>query len=170
MPPRKAPITVQSLSDFGTAELHKRHHTTMEQPDPNDLSTRRIRVENDQISWYSRRNYITQPQADALNRWQRDAYLAGLTPSCTGSFEPSVNGNVTDISDTRLAAQSRRDHAVKLLDGVHQDFVALTDAVCLQGQSAGRYMLARFGTPPDEAMRMLQSCGQALAVHWGMER
>ena len=143
-------------SDFGTPELAKRHHTTVEQPDPNDQQTKRIRVEQCQVQWYLRRHYLTQPQADALTKWQSLAYLSGLQPSCTGSLEPRVAGLVAELSDTRLAARWSRDCAIKFLSNINPTLTLLVDAVAVDGNSAGRWLLARTGEPPNRALELLQ--------------
>ena len=157
-------------SDFGTPELAKRHHTTIEQPDPNDQQTKRIRVEQCQVQWYLRRHYLTQPQADALTKWQSLAYLSGLQPSCTGSLEPRVAGSMSDMSDTRLSAKISRDSAVTYLSKINPILTLMVDAVAVNGNSAGRWLLARTGEPPNRALELLQFAASSLAKHWGMVR
>ena len=79
-------------NDFGTDEARRRAEWLFEQPDPRDRSTRRVRVVQDQVDWYAKRQYIAPSQADALRRWQSDAYLAGLMPSGTGSYGQRIMG------------------------------------------------------------------------------
>jgi hypothetical protein len=127
-------------------------------------------VENDIIGWYHRRDYLTQHQADALTKWQSDAYLSGIMPSCTGSFEPSISGGHSEISDTRIAAQKRRSHAIAMLDKINHDLTLMVDAVAVKGISAGRYMLTRFGGSPQEGLEQLVKAATILSRHYGLTR
>lgn len=161
----------QVENDFGTQQLRDRANDVIpEQPDPNDRSTRRVRVENDSIDWYARRNYISRQQADALRKWQSDAYLAGLMPSCIGQYASAINGGESELSDNRIAALSRRNNAMLFLKGIHKDAVDLVEAVAVRGQSAGRYMWQKYGMPPNEALNMLLNFSTALAKHFGFLR
>ena len=99
-------------SDFGTVEARRQAFHIVEQPDPGDRATRRVRVEQDMVEWYLRRSYITTVQADALKKWQADAYLAGLMPACIGGYGQTVSGGTAEFSDMRVAAIARRGNAI----------------------------------------------------------
>lgn len=169
---RSRPISlVVNNADFGSPEaIRQAHHAELEQADSQDITTRRIRVDRCKISWYERRHYITTQQADALRKWQADAYLAGLMPSCTGSYQPAITGRQSELSDTRIAAQTRRNHAIEFLNGVGRDAFDLIEAVAVRGQSAGRYMLVKYGMSPHEALEALVKFSDRLAVHFGLKR
>ncbi|MBU3675960.1 MAG: hypothetical protein FGM54_02095 [Chitinophagaceae bacterium] len=156
--------------DHGPDEARRHAHWHLEQPDPRDRSTRRVRVEQDQPQWYLRRGYITQPQADALQRWQADAYLAGLMPACIGGYQQAINGGESELSDLRLAAQARRNHAIEVLAQINPHAVAMLDAVAVQGQSAGRWFMQKVGGPPSEALEWLNKISTRLAKHYGFVR
>jgi hypothetical protein len=153
--------------DFGPDEARRHAHWVFEQPDPRDRSTRRVRVEQDMPDWYLRRGYIDTHEADALKRWHADAYLAGLLPACVGSYQQAISGATGDLSNTRLAAQARRDHAIAVLISLHRHAVQLVDAVALSGISAGRWMMQHNGGSPNEALNLLRHAATALAKHYG---
>lgn len=156
-------------NDFGTPEARRQNFFIVEQPDPQDRSTKRVRVE-DNIEWYVRRHYLTRPQADALKKWQSDAYLSGIMPACIGSYAQQVTGGQSEISDMRLAAQSRRSHAIKFLSETGRYAVKLVDAVAVDMKPAGRYfMLEGYGSPND-ALVLLAKSTEALARHYGLIR
>lgn len=153
--------------DYGPDEARQHAHWTLEQPDPRDRSTRRVRVEQDMPDWYLRRGYIDTYEADALKRWHADAYLAGLLPACVGSYQQAISGATGDLSNTRLAAQARRDHAIATLMALHRHAVQLVDAVALSGISAGRWIMQHNGGSPNEALNLLRQAATALAKHYG---
>ncbi|MFO0476584.1 MAG: hypothetical protein ACK52K_15700 [Alphaproteobacteria bacterium] len=153
--------------DYGPDEARRHAHWVFEQPDPRDRSTRRVRVEQDMPDWYLRRGYIDTHEADALKRWHADAYLAGLLPACVGSYQQAISGATGDLSNTRLAAQARRDHAMATLMTLHRHAVQLVDAVALSGISAGRWMMQHNGGSPNEALNLLRHASTALAKHYG---
>lgn len=157
-------------NDFGTDEARRRAEWLFEQPDPRDRSTRRVRVVQDQVDWYAKRQYIAPSQADALRRWQSDAYLAGLMPSGTGSYGQRIMGGQAELSDLRLAAQARRDHAIAYLMGLSPHAVPLIDAVAVTGTSAGRWVMTHLGGSPHEALEWLRKFATGLAKHYGFER
>jgi hypothetical protein len=72
-----------------------------------------------------------------------------------------------DLSNTRLAAQARRDHAISALMTLHRHAVQLVDAVALSGISAGRWMMQHNGGSPNEALNLLRHAATALAKHYG---
>lgn len=165
------PPTIRLIvdNDYGTEELRKRAHSIFfEQPDPNS-SAKRLRVEADIISWYLRRHYLSQFQADALRKFQTDAYLAGLMPSCTSNYQQAIAGS-GELSDNRIAAQQRRGHTIDFLRTVDRQAVELIEAVAVRDQPAGRYMLTNYGLPPNEALKMLVKFSTALAKHLGLIR
>jgi len=153
--------------DYGPDEARTHAHWVFEQPDPRDRSTRRVRVEQDMVDWYLRRFYLDTHEADALKRWHADAYLAGLLPACVGSYQQAISGATGDLSNTRLAAQARRDHAISVLMTLHRHAVQLVDAVALSGISAGRWMMQHNGGSPNEALNLLRRAATALAKHYG---
>lgn len=157
--------------DYGSeAAIARANHWEIEQVNPQDRSTRRVRVERDPIDWYLRRNYVTMPQADALKRWQTDAYLSGLMPSCVGSYAQAVAGSRIDVSDTRLAAQARRANAIAFLQRIGHWAVKLIDAVAVDGRPAGKYYLAEGTGTPNQALIHLVQISEALAKHYGYAR
>lgn len=156
--------------DFGSPEARDRaDHVEIERPDPQSRE-RRIRLERETIDWYLRRDYITQTHADALRRWQADAYLAGLMPACIGSYGQKIVGGQAEISDLRLAAQERRANAIKTLQGLHFLAVKLIDAVAVDGKSAGRHFMQEGHGSPNEAMTLLLRACESLAKHYGFAR
>jgi len=157
-------------SDFGTVEARRQAFHIVEQPDPGDRATRRVRVEQDMVEWYLRRNYITTVQADALKKWQADAYLAGLMPACIGGYGQTVNGGTTEFSDMRVAAIARRGNAIIMLTNLSRHAVPMVDAVAVNGKSAGRWMMEHVGGSPHEAMLWLQRFTDALGKHYGLTR
>jgi len=157
-------------SDFGTVEARRQAFHIVEQPDPQDRQTRRVRVEQDMVEWYLRRQYITVTQADALKKWQADAYLAGLMPACIGGYGQTVNGGTTEFSDMRVAAIARRKNAIIFLTNLSKHAVPMVDAVAINGKSAGRWMMEHVGGSPHEAMVWLQRFTDALARHYGLAR
>jgi len=124
-------------SDFGTPEARRQAFHIVEQPDPQDRATKRVRVEQDMVDWYLRRSYVTQIQADALRKWQSDAYLAGLMPACIAQYERRIPSGLDDLSDIRLAAQARRDNAIAFLTVFGPNAVGMVEAVAVEGKSAG---------------------------------
>lgn len=158
--------------DFGTPELQIRGNAVLEQGDPNDITTRRIRVESSMIDWYAKRHYLTPQQVQAAEQYAQDAYLAGLDPKVTGSFEASVQGSTSQLSDARIAAQVRRHNAMRFLEAIppRDHLRQLMDAVCIQGIAAGRYAMSVWGSSPDEAMKLLEYATNALGKHYGLLR
>lgn len=180
---RSRPISlVVNNADFGSPEaIRQAHHAELEQADPNDITTRRIRVETDMITWYERRRLFLSPserQDDRLNQIRADAcrmlaaitYKAGQMPSCTGSYQPAITGRLSELSDSRIAAQTKLNHAIEFLNGVGRDAFDLIEAVAVRGQSAGRYMLVKYGMSPHEALEALVKFSDRLAVHFGLKR
>jgi hypothetical protein len=162
-------ITEAQENDYGTPEARRQAFFVVEQPDPQDRSTKRIRIE-DNIEWYVKRSYLSRTQADALRKWQSDAYLSGIMPACIGSYAQQVTGGQSEISDMRLAAQSRRAHAIKFLSETGRYAVKLIDAVAVDMKPAGKYfMLEGYGSPND-GMILLYKCTEALAKHYGLTR
>ena len=157
-------------SDFGTVEARRQAFCIVEQPDPQDRQTRRVRVEQDMVDWYLRRAYLSQTQADALKKWQADAYLAGLLPACIGGYGQTVNGGTTEFSDMRVAAIARRANAIICLTNLSKYAVPMVDAVAINGKSAGRWIMEHVGGSPHEAMVWLQRFTDALARHYGLAR
>jgi hypothetical protein len=157
-------------SDFGTVEARRQAFHIVEQPDPGDRSTRRVRVEQDMVEWYLRRQYITVTQADALKKWQADAYLAGLMPACIGGYGQTVNGGTTEFSDMRVAAIARRANAIIFLTNLSKYAVPMVDAVAINGKSAGRWIMEHVGGSPHEALVWLKRFTDALARHYGLAR
>jgi len=127
-------------------------------------------VEQDMVEWYLRRQYITVTQADALKKWQADAYLAGLMPACIGGYGQTVNGGTTEFSDMRVAAIARRANAIICLTNLSKYAVPMVDAVAINGKSAGRWIMEHVGGSPHEAMVWLQRFADALAKHFGLTR
>ena len=157
-------------SDFGTPEARRKSFHIIEQPDPEQRSSRRLRVENCIISWYERRDYLTTLQADALRRWQSDAYLSGLMPSCIGGYQQSVRGGQSELSDLRIAAQGRRANAIKFVAKLGHNAVQLVDAVAVNGKSAGRWWMENIGGGANDAMLMLERLTNGLARHYGLAK
>ena len=160
----------QPDNDFGTDEARQRSDWIVEQPDPRDRSTRRVRVLQDQIDFYLKRSYITLVEGDALRRWQSDAYLAGLMPSATGNYNQRIMGGQAELSDQRLAAQARRDNAIAFLTKLSPHAVPLVDAVAVTGTSAGRWIVMHMGGSPHEAIEWLRKFAAGLAKHYGFAR
>ena len=156
--------------DFGTPEARRKSFHIIEQPDPEQRSSRRLRVENCIISWYERRDYLTTLQADALRKWQSDAYLSGLMPSCIGGYQQSVYGGVSELSDLRIAAQGRRANAIKFVAKLGHNAVQLVDAVAVNGKSAGRWWMENIGGGANDAMLMLERLTNGLARHYGLAK
>lgn len=159
-------------NDFGTPEARRQaFHVVAEQPDPQDRATRRVRLE-DIIDWYFRRHYLTRTQADALRKWQADAYLAGIMPSCIGSYAQTIRGGQTEISDIRMAAKTRRSNAIGFLEKLPRGryLVLLVDAVAVQGQSAGKYFMTEGHGSPSDALTLLVTSAEGLAKHYGLTR
>ena len=157
-------------TDFGTPEARRQAFHVVEQPDPQDRQTRRLRVEQDMVDWYLRRSYVTQIQADALRKWQSDAYLAGLMPACIAQYERRIPSGLDDLSDIRLAAQARRDNAIAFLTVFGPNAVGMVEAVAVEGKSAGRWLMERTGGSPHEALVWLKRFTDALARHYGLAR
>lgn len=155
--------------DFGTVESRRQAFFVIEQTDPNDRASKRVRVE-DNVEWYVRRHYLSRTQADALRKWQADAYLSGIMPACIGSYAQQVTGGQSEISDLRLAAQARRDNAITFLHKVGRYAVKLIDAVAVDGRPAGRYFLHEGYGSPNDALILLSKCTEALAKHYGLVR
>ena len=127
-------------------------------------------MEQDMVEWYLRRGYITTVQADALKKWQADAYLAGLMPACIGGYGQTVNGGTAEFSDMRVAAITRRNNAIAFLT-VHSPYaVPMVDAVAINGKSAGRWIMEQLGGAPHDAMVWLQRFTDALSRHYGLAR
>lgn len=121
------------------------------------------------VDWYLRRNYLTQVQADALRKWQGDAYLAGLMPSCIGGYQQAISGGREELSDLRIAAQSRRDNAMRAIAHLSPYAVQLVDAVAVNGKSAGRWIMENLGGAPHDAMVWLQRYCDGLSKHYGLQ-
>lgn len=153
--------------DFGTPEARRQASWVIEQLNPNDRRSKRIRME-DNIEWYIKRHYLTQPHADALLRYRDDAYLAGVFPPCIGNYDQRVTGGKSEISDVRLAAQARRDHAIALLAKINKRAVALIEAVAVDGKHAGPYFQSSGMGTPNEALTLLVRCCEALGKHYGL--
>lgn len=126
----------------------------------------------DIIDWYARRHYLTRHQADALRKWQADAYLAGIMPSCIGSYAQTIRGGQSDISDIRMAAKTRRSNAMAFLEKQPRGryCVLLMDAVAVQGQSAGKYFMTEGHGSPNDALTLLATSAEGLARHYGLTR
>ncbi len=163
----KAKPTKAEESDFGTPELRRQGTWTIDQLDPNNRASKRIRME-DNIAWYTRRHYLSQQQADALVRYRDDAFMAGIFPPCIGNYDQRVAGGKTELSDVRIAAQARRDHAINLLAKTHARAVALIEAVAVDGKMAGPYFLSTGMGTPNEALTLLVRCCEALGKHYGL--
>lgn len=163
-------IEATEPNDFGTPEARRRAFWVVEQPNPEDRSTKRIRVEQDMIDWYLRRQYITVIQADALRKWQADAYLSGLLPACIGGYQQSIYGGQSELSDLRIAAQSRRANAIKFVAKLGHNAVQLVDAVAVNGKSAGRWWLENIGGPANDALVMLEKLANGLSRHYGLAK
>lgn len=157
-------------NDYGTVEARRKAFFIVEQPNPEDRSTKRIRVEQDMIDWYLRRQYITVLQADALRKWQADAYLSGLLPACIGGYQQSIYGGQSELSDLRIAAQSRRANAIKFVAKLGHNSVQLVDAVAVNGKSAGRWWLENIGGPANDALVMLEKLANGLSRHYGLAK
>jgi hypothetical protein len=167
---RRAKEESPQENDFGTVEARRRAFHVVEQPDPQDRQTRRLRVEQDMVDWYLRRSYVTQIQADALRKWQSDAYLAGLMPACIAQYERRIPSGLDDLSDIRLAAQARRDNAIAFLTVFGPNAVGMVEAVAVEGKSAGRWLMERTGGSPHEAMLLLARYTDGLSRHYGLAR
>lgn len=154
-------------SDFGTPEARRQASWVIEQLDPNNRKSKRIRME-DNIEWYIKRHYLTQPYADALVRYRDDAYLAGVFPPCIGNYDQRVTGGRSELSDVRLASKARRDHAIVLLAKLNKRAVALVEAVAVDGKHAGPYFQSTGMGTPNEALTLLVRCCEALAKHYGL--
>lgn len=124
----------------------------------------------DQIDWYRKRAYLTQVQADALRKWQSDAFLAGLMPACIAQYERRIPSGLDSVSDLRMAAQARRDNAMAFLTVFGPNAVGLVEAVAVDGKSAGRWLMDRLGGSPHEALLMLKRYTDGLARHYGLTR
>ena len=156
-------------SDYGTPEARRQSFFVVEQPNPEDRSTKRIRVE-DTIDWYVRRSYLTRIQGDALRKWQQDAYLSGLQPACIGGYQQSVRGGMSELSDLRLAAQSRRSNAIRFAGKLGPYAAKLADAVAVDGKAAGRWWIEVVGGGANDAMLMLEKLTNGLARHYGIAK
>lgn len=167
--PEEQEAVEKAPPDFGTPEARRQAFHVIEQTDPNDRASKRVRVE-DNVEWYVRRHYLTRIQADALRKWQADAYLSGIMPACIGSYAQQVTGGQSEISDLRLAAQARRDNAITFLHKVGRYAVKLIDAVAVDGRPAGRYFLHEGYGSPNDALILLSKCTEALAKHYGLVR
>jgi hypothetical protein len=159
--------TPEQESDFGTPEARHQASWVIEQLDPNNRKSKRIRME-DNIEWYIKRHYLTQPYADALVRYRDDAYLAGVFPPCIGNYDQRVTGGRSELSDVRLASKARRDHAILLLTKLNKRAVALVEAVAVDGKHAGPYFQSTGMGTPNEALTLLVRCCEALAKHYGL--
>lgn len=158
-------------NDFGTPEARRQAIHLVEQPDPQDRQTRRLRIEvQDQIDWYLKRAYLTQVQADALRKWQSDAYLAGSMPGCIAQYERRIPSGLDHVSDIRVAAQARRDNAIAFLAVFGAQAALMVEAVAVDGKAAGRWYLERFGGSPNEALKQLCKYADGLAKHYGLAR
>ncbi len=157
-------------SDFGTVEARRQAFHIVEQPDPQDRQTRRVRVEASMTEWLVRRGHIPQVVADALHKWWADAYFSGVQPACIGSYGQAINGGMSELSDMRIAAQARRDNAMKGLATLSPYAVALVDAVAVDGKAPGRWMMEKLGGSPHEALIWLNRFGDWLARHYGLAR
>lgn len=160
--------TPQIENDYGTPEARRNAFHVIEQPDPSDRGSRRVRVQDDVICWYERRGYLSTRQADALRRWQCDAYLSGLIAPCIGSYQQTIRGSREEISDVRLAAQTRRGHAIDMLRNHDRHAVQMVDAVAVDGKPAGRWIMEQLGGAPSEALAWLNRYTLALAKHYGI--
>jgi hypothetical protein len=163
----KAKPTEADESDFGTPEARRQASWVIEQLNPNDRRSKRIRME-DNIEWYIKRHYLIQPHADALVRYRDDAYLAGVFPPCIGNYDQRVTGGKSEISDVRLASKARRDHAIALLAKINKRAVALIEAVAVDGKHAGPYFQSSGMGTPNEAITLLVRCCEALGKHYGL--
>jgi len=161
-------------SDYGPPEAKLRGDGVVEQPDPNDRSTRRLRVCSDVIAWYEKRNYLDNAQARALETFGRDGYLAGLEclEASAGRLGGYCDGNVSAMSDARVAAGVRRGHALDMLDRLPPKIVLrqIVDAVAIGGCFAGGYAMRRWGMSPSEALDVLRLGATRLAKHYGMSK
>lgn len=156
--------------DYGTPEARRQAFHVVEQPDPQDRSTRRLRVSTGLLEWYLRRNYITRVQADALLRWQSDAYMAGLLPACISSYGQTIIGGVMEYSERKVAAITRRANAIKYLQVFGPHAVPIVDAVTVNEKPAGRWIMEQLGGTPREGMQMLERYSTALTKHYGLTR
>lgn len=129
-----------------------------------------MRVEQDIIEWYLRRDYISQVQADALKKWQADAYMAGLMPACIGGYGQAITGGVAEFSDLRVAAITRRTNAIAFLSTHSPYAVPMVDAVAINGKSAGRWIMEHLGGAPHDALVWLKRFCDALSKHYGLVR
>ena len=160
-----------SESDFGTPEARRQAFFVIEQPDPEQRASRRLRVETqDMVDWYLKRDLISQVQADALRKWHTDAYLSGLLPACIGGYQQSVRGGQSELSDLRIAAQSRRSNAIAFVTKLRRDAAVFIDAVTVNGKSAGRWWMEHIGGPPSEALDIMGKLANGLARHYGIAK
>lgn len=127
-------------------------------------------MEQDIIEWYLRRDYISQAQADALKKWQADAYMAGLMPACIGGYGQAITGGVAEFSDLRVAAITRRTNAIAFLSTHSPYAVPMVDAVAINGKSAGRWIMEHLGGAPHDALVWLKRFCDALSKHYGLTR
>ena len=157
-------------SDFGPVEARRQAFHIVEQADPQDRKTRRVRVDQGLTDWYLRRSYITQIQADALKKWQADAYLAGMLPACVGSYGQSVRGGIAEFSDLKLAAIARRTNAIAFMTAHSPYAVPMLDAITINEKPAGRWIMEHLGGAPHDALVWLHRFTDALARHYGLTR
>ena len=156
--------------DYGTPEARRRAFWVVEQPDPEQRASRRIRVEQSQPDWLLRRGHIQQVHADAFSIWSSDGYNSGLLPACIGGYQQSVRGGTSELSDIRLAAQARRANAIKFVVKLRTDAALFLDAVILDGKAAGRWWMEHIGGNPSEAIDVLCKLGNGLARHYGIAK
>ena len=159
-----------SENDFGTPEARRQAFHIIEQPDPEQRASRRTRVEQDMVDYYLRRQYISVIQADALRKWQADAYLAGLLPACIGGYQQSIFGGQSELSDLRIAAGQRRANAIIFVQKLRRDAAIFIDAVVVNGKSAGRWWMEHIGGPPSEALDIMGKLANGLARHYGIAK
>lgn len=167
-----------SENDFGTAEARRRaFYVVTEQPDPQDRSSRRTRVETDYIRWYERRQFIPTIVADAYRKWGVDAYKCGLMPACIGSYGTSVVGGIAETSEIRMAAQGRRDNAIRFLaklgnignlHAIGRYAARLADMLAVNDKPVGKWFSENGYGTPHEAIIALNVVGNALAKHYGL--
>ena len=155
--------------DFGTPEARRQSFHIVERPDPN-AKTKRVRVDQGLTDWYLRRSYITQIQADALKKWQADAYLAGMLPACVGSYGQSIRGGIAEFSDLKLAAIARRTNAIAFMTAHSPYAVPMLDAITINEKPAGRWIMEHLGGAPHDALVWLHRFTDALARHYGLTR
>lgn len=156
-------------TDYGTAEARRHAFHIVEKPDPNAKQTR-LRVDSGLLDWYLRRGYLCQIQADALKRWQSDAYLAGLLPACVSSYGQTIIGGVMEYSERKIGAITRRANGIKFLQPLSPHAVPIVDAVAINEKPAGRWIMEQLGGTPREGMQMLERYSTALTKHYGLTR